>query len=67
MEGSNAGVHTIEDDVSYHIFAYMQRWRLINEMICSDWASHLQDINPIENVWSIWKAGFRKAMRDPNQ
>jgi len=67
MGGSNAGVHTIEDGASYHTSVYTRRWRLMNEMIRLDWAPHSPDMNPIENVWSIWKAGFRKVMRDPNQ
>jgi len=67
MEGSNAGVHTFEDGASYRTSAYTLRWRLINEMIQLDWAPHSPDMNSIANVWSIWKAGFRKVIRDPNQ
>jgi len=67
MGGSNAGVNTIENGDSYHTSAYTLRWRLMNEMIRLDWAPHSPDMNTIENVWSIWKVGFRKVMRDPNQ
>jgi transposase len=39
----------------------------MNEIIQLNWAPHSPDMNPIENVWSIWKAGCRKVMRDPSQ
>jgi hypothetical protein len=39
----------------------------MNEMIRLDWAPHSPDMNPIENVWCIWKADCRKVMRDHNQ
>jgi transposase len=32
-----------------------------------DWAPHSPDMNPIENVWPIWKARFWKLFRDPNK
>jgi hypothetical protein len=38
-----------------------------NEMIRLDWAPHSPDINPIDNVWFMWKARFRKVMRDPKK
>ena len=67
MGGAKEDVHTIEDGASYHTSAYTRGFRLMNGILRLDWAAHSPDMNPIENVWSMWKARFRRVMRDPNK
>ena len=38
----------------------------MNEIQKLHWAPHSPDMNPIENVWTLWKARMRKIFWDPD-
>ena len=67
MGGAAEGAQTIEYGASYHTSVYTRRWRLMNGMVRMAWPPHSPDMNPIENVWSVWKARLRKIFQDPDK
>ena len=67
MCGLDSGTETIEDGASYHTSAFTRRFRMLNGIKRMDWPPHSPDLNPIKNVWSIWKALFRKRIQNPYQ
>ena len=65
MGGIENGAMTIEDGASYHTSTYTRKFRLMNGVQRLPWAPHSPDMNPIENVWTIWKKRMRKIFQDP--
>ena len=64
---ASEGCMTIEDRASYHTSAETCRWRKVLGIENLDGPAHLPDLNPIENVWPLWKQRFRKACQDSNK
>ena len=67
MGGLDSGTETIEDGANYHTSAFTRRFRMLNGIKRMDWPPHSPDLNPIENVWSISKAHFRRRIQNPYQ
>ncbi|RPB04823.1 hypothetical protein L873DRAFT_1596408, partial [Choiromyces venosus 120613-1] len=60
--GAEDSVQTIEDGASYHCSAYTRRRRLEHGVVWMEWPSHSLDLNPIENVWFLFKRMYRKEV-----
>ena len=66
-DGTGEGCMTIEDEASYHTSAETSRRRGVLGAERLDWPAHLLDLNPIENIWPLWKPQFRSASQDSNK
>lgn len=67
LGGASEGCRTIEDGATYHTSAETSRWRKMLGIVRLDWPAHSPDINPIENLWPLWKRRFRRVCQHPNQ
>lgn len=56
------GVETVEDGASYHKSDYTRRYRLQHGIKCMEWIPHSPNLNPLENVWSLWKKNYRRRV-----
>lgn len=60
--GLENNVETVEDGASYHKSAYTTRARLQLGVKRMAWPAHSPDLNPIENVWALFKASYKKEV-----
>ena len=67
LGGGSEGCRTIEDGATYHTSVETYRWRKMLGIVRVDWPAHAPDINPIENVWSLWKWCFRRVCQHPHR
>ena len=65
--GANAGIQTIEDGSRVHTSRYYNKSRRMNGISRMPWPANSGDLNPIENVWALFKRRFREACRDPGR
>ena len=65
--GADAGIQTIEDGSRVHTSRYCNKFRRMNGISRMPWPANSGDLNPIENVWALFKRRFREACRDPRR
>ncbi|KAG0633432.1 hypothetical protein HOY80DRAFT_1105491 [Tuber brumale] len=65
MGGIDSSSQTIEDGASYHTLTFTCKFRLRDGVKRMDWPAHSPVMNPIENVWLIWKGRLWKTIRNP--
>jgi hypothetical protein len=46
---------------SYHTSTYTIKYRLLNGIKRMDWPPYSSDLNPIENVWAMFKYRYRRS------
>jgi len=52
---SAEGYSLVEDVSKVHMSGYICRFKLANEITCSDWPGYSPDLNPIKNFWQTLK------------
>lgn len=62
QEGLKKGVQITEGGASYHTSAYIWGERLDMGIVKMSWPAYSPDLNPIENVWSLFKRAYRKEV-----